>query len=120
MSAGSFEYSKYESNAGNVYRIRVQPETLALDIGGNTNTPPAGDIDSEGTVKVSGGKRSFGVIPRSVSLAFTGALPDGYSGDNVRVPILTQATYDAISSSATGTYLGVGVEVVGKSPEQVR
>lgn len=122
MSAGAFTNSKYESNSGSIYRIRVQPETAAATIGGTANTAPAGAIDQEVSAQVSGGKRSIGMNARTISLSFTGSLPTGYAGPSVRIPVLQSATYDAWTATAgqTGTYLGVAVEVLGQSPETKR
>lgn len=121
MSAGVFIYSKYERNDGSIQRIRIQPETLAAELPTATpNAAPAGAIDTATTVRARGSKRAFGVRARQVTLQFTGALPDGYSGDPVSIPILTNAVFNGIALGTTGTYLGQAVEVVGSSSEQVR
>lgn len=120
MSAGEFVRSRYESDAGNVHPIRVQPETIAATIG-SANTAPAGTIDLSISAKVSGGRRELGLIARKVRLAFTGAAPTGYAEDSiVSIPILTPTVYDGIAVGTTGTYLGAAVEVVGKTPESSR
>lgn len=121
MSAGDFQYSRYESNAGDIYRIRVQPETLALDIAGAVNDPPAGAINTPSTVRVNQSSRAFGVKARSVSLRWTGAPPAGYSGDPIsRVPVLQAATFDGANLGDAVTYLGAAAELIGKSAESVR
>lgn len=123
MSAGPFERSKYESNDGEIYSIRVQPETLALTLGGSANAAPTGAVTQEVSARVSGGNRQIGLKARAVSLAWTGTPPTGYkAGELVRVPILTEDLYDSVTGNGatTGTYLGVGVAVVGKLPERVR
>lgn len=121
MSAGDFKYSRYEADNGNVYRIRIQPETENLAIGAVSNGPPAGAINSQGTVRVSNGKRAFGVTPRAVTLQWVDTPPAGYDADGyVRVPILEPTTYTGYNLDETGTYLGQAVKVVGKSPEYVR
>jgi hypothetical protein len=120
MSSGEFSNSKYESNSGRVYFAKVQPETLALDIGGSTNDAPAGAIDQEVSAKMNGSRREIGVNARSVSLSWTASPPTGYDANGVvRVPIMTPTFFDSITRGATGTYLGAAVEVVGKSPEAV-
>ena len=112
--------AKYEADDGTIYRIRVQPETLAASIGG-VNASPGGSVDGQGTVRVGGGARQFGIRARSVSVRFTGTPPTGYDeGEILRVPILTPSRYASISLGTTGTYLGVPCEVVGKNPERVR
>jgi len=57
---------------------------------------------------------------RYVTLGFTGAPPTGYSGDPVRVPVLDPAAFANYTLGATGTYLGVGVEVLGRVGETVK
>lgn len=120
MSAGDFVNSKYQSDEGGIYGIRVQPETLALTIEGTTNFAPTGAIDQEGLARVSGSRRRIGIKARSVRFRFTAAPPEGgyAAGDILTLPILTQAAYNAIPrSGGTGTYLGTAIEVVGKSPQ---
>lgn len=119
--AGPFaQGARYEADDGTVYRIRVQPETLAASIGG-VNASAAGAVDGQGTVRVGGGNRKFGIKARAVSIRFTGTPPTGYDeGEILRVPIMTPTRYSSIALGTTGTYLGVACEVVGKSPERVR
>lgn len=122
MSAGAFTSSKYESNSGAIYRMRVQEETINAIIGPVANSPVASAVDQEVSAKASGGKREIGMIARTVTLRFTGAPPANYSGDDVTIPVLTQATFDSWTTPAsqTGTYLDADVEVVGQSAERKR
>lgn len=121
MSAGTFTDSKYEAGNGTIYNCRIQPETAACVLGGTANAAPAGAATSEVSARSSGSKRAYGVTMRSVVLRFTGAAPDGYSGDDVSIPILTPALFNAIiAKTTTGTYLGAAVRVISKSGEQVR
>lgn len=120
MSSGAFVYSRYELNNGDIARIRVQPETLAANIGG-VNAAPAGAVTLPVTVRTSNGNRQFGIKPRTVTLKWTATVPDGYKeGSLVTIPLLTPTIYDALLPGTAGTYLGVAVEVVGRSPERVR
>lgn len=120
MSSGVFTNSRYETNAGAIHRIRVQPETLTASIG-SANAAPTGTIDSAGTVRVGGGNREFGIKARSVTLRWTTNPPGGYAENQyIRLPILTETLYDSINLGDTGTYLSTGVTVVGKNPERVR
>lgn len=120
--AGSFQRAKYSTDTGTVVNVRVQPETLALDIGGNTNDEPSGNRAAGWpSAKVSGGRRTIGINCRSVSLQFTGTPPTGYKALGIiSVPIMTKATYDLITQGDTGTYLGAAVEVIGKSGEVIK
>ena len=123
MSAGEFQKAVYETNEGNFASVRVQPETLAAQVDSVTNAEGAGPVNQEARAQVGKGKRTIGINCRTVTLRFTAAPPDGYSGDPVTIPALTPAFYDACnpnSDTATGTYLGVAVEAVGRSPETVR
>ena len=120
MSSGTFSSSKYETDAGAIHRIRVQPETLLANVGG-ANSAPAGAIDTPGTVRVGGGNRQFGVKARSITVRWSTTPPTGYAENQyVRIPVLTKARYDGINAGDTGTYLGSAVTVVGKNPERVR
>ena len=120
MSSGNFAFSKYESNAGNVYNARVQPETLLLTIDGNANDEPAGAIDSEGSARMNGGRRTIGINARAVYVSFDESPPTGYSeNETIKLPIMTQAVWNGIAKGQTGTYLGGTVRVVGKVPEYV-
>lgn len=123
MSAGEFEISVYETNAGNFAGVKVQPETLEAIVDNTTNVAGAGPVNQEGRASVSGGKRSNGINCRTVTLEWTAAPPDGYSGDPVTIPALTPAFYAACNpnnASATGSYLGAAVRAYGRSPETVK
>jgi len=120
MSAGAFEISKYETDSGAIHPIRVQPETLAATIDGNTNAAPAGAVDGLGSASVSRGRRANGINARLVRLRFSGTPPTGYlTNGTVTIPALTPEVYDAAIKGATGTYLGASVIVSGRSPETV-
>ena len=117
MSAGNFLRSRYESDAGNIHPIRVQPENIAANIN-SANAAPTGDIDVAISARVSGGSRQLGLTARKIRHAFTATPPTGYAADSiVTIPILTRAVFNAISTTDPGTYLGVAVEVVGKTSE---
>ncbi len=124
MSAGNFVQTRYESNAdtgGGIYPIRVQPETLLLDIGGTVNSPPAAPADQPIFARARKGTREYGVGARAVRLRFTpGSIPTGYSGDEVVVPIMTAALFANATPGSTGTYLSAPVTVVSRLPERVR
>lgn len=123
MSAGTFDRVKYQADdarGGGIYRMRVQSETLGLTDGTLTNSEPTGDVDQRIRAKVSKTRREIGLGPRKLLLAFTGVLPDTYSGDSVLVPILTPATFAAWSVEGTElTYLNVPVEVIGSVSEDL-
>ncbi len=123
MSAGAFTSTFYEmsgENGGFVLRCRVQPETLAATIGGSANAGVAGPATAPGSATISQGRRTAGVNMRYVTLGWTGDAPEGYSGDPVRIPVLDPDVFEDWTLGATGTYLGEGVEVLGRSSETVK
>lgn len=122
MSAGAFTNSRYTADDGTIYPIRVQPETLALTLGGTANTAPTGAVTGKIRARTSGGRRRYGVHARKVAIRFTGAVPDGYAANSIiTLPILQPALYNAlVSGGTTGTYLGNAVEVVYKTAEKTK
>lgn len=123
MSAGAFTdtfYTLDTGNGGGTARARVQPETLAASINSAANAGATGPATLPVSASASNGIREYGIRMRQVTLRFTGALPDGYSGDDVSIPVMLEATFASWAIGQTGTYLGSPVEVVGRSPERVR
>lgn len=124
MSAGNFDITFYESTdlGGAIMIAKVQPETLLLFINGTANTAAAGPATIPLRIKVSGGNNEYGVKPRKVTIAFTDQadLPDGYSGEELTIPVMTQAAYAQYTVGSTGTYLGSPVQVISRIPERSR
>lgn len=121
MSAGRFINTRYQTNTGAIHSIRVQPETTLATFQGGDNEPPSGIATGLGSVKISNSNRSFGIKPRMVTISWSGAVPDGYEpGRTLRIPVLTPDTWNAIpAKGGVGVYLGLPVDVVGKSPERI-
>jgi hypothetical protein len=126
MSAGQFLDSKYASNDGLVFPVRLQPETLALTLGGTANTATADAIDAGlPTLVTRKSRKGFGVHPRSVTVRLTadgtGQTAD-YEAEGTlhTIPVLQAATWEGYTKGATGTYLGIACILVSKTPEQVR
>lgn len=123
MSAGAFTKAFYVDDQSRTCPIKVQPETLTFTVAGTANTGPTGPASAGAPrVKVSGGKRQYGVIARKVYFRFTTGGPTGYKPNSVMsLPVLQPSNYAAYKaasiSGATGTYLGGTVEVVGVSAE---
>lgn len=119
MSAGIFEAGKYQTAAGDIFACRAQPETKALSIQNTANAYPQGDVDQPFPIRLRVGKRSRGLIPRTVTVRFTAAPPAGYlaDGDHV-VPVFQQSVWDTYTQTPDreGTYLGVDCKVVGFYP----
>lgn len=122
MSAGAFIRSFYETNGGAIARIRVQPETELAQIGGAPNDAPAGPATVTTTVKVSKGRREYGIGPRKIGVVFDpGEEPDDYKlGSVVYVPVLTRASYLAVAVGDAITYLGGTARVISKLEESIR
>lgn len=123
MSAGNFEKFLYETDAGNVAVCVAQPETEGAVINTVANSNGTGTVNQEASVRVSAGKSSHGIIPRTVTLAWTGAPPTGYAANGrIVIPAFTRAFYEACNPNdpaAVGTYLGAAVRAAGRSPERV-
>jgi len=122
MSAGAYIRSFYETNGGGIARIRLQPETELANIGGTVNDAPAGPPTIATSVKVSKGRREYGISPRKVGFVFDdGEAPEGYKeGQLYYIPVLTRAVYDSFAVGDTITYLdGVG-DIVSKLEESIK
>lgn len=124
MSAGPFVIANYESTElnGQIMPCKVQPETLALFVAGTANEASTAAITLPLRVNVSGGNQEYGVKPRKVTVSFTDEtdIPEGYTGDDLVIPVMTQAAYSVYLVGTTGTYLGSPVQVIGRSPERAR
>ncbi len=127
MSAGKFDLDgKYESDVGNVYRCRPQPETKALTLDGTANAYPSGNVTAGiGSITLTKSKRSLGVIPRTVTIRLT-ADPTGEQGDyegegtSFVIPVFDPATWQTYSIGDVGTYLSTACVCDFKAPEQIR
>lgn len=124
MSAGPFEFSRYQTDTFPTEQImiaKIQPETGTLVLGGAVNLPGGPTVTLPLRVRISGGQNELGVKARFVSLkwATVADTPDGYSPNGIlRVPIMGKALWDAIDPGiTTGSYLGSPVVVTGKTPE---
>jgi len=120
MSSGAFKISKYSSTkTGLVHPIRIQPETLDLTLGGNSNDEPSGAVSSPISAQVSQGKRSLGLNARTVTVTWAGTPPTGYAaGGSITLPWLDEANFSTLVRGTTGTYLETACRVVGTSEEK--
>lgn len=122
MSAGVFVNSKYEAtyDPTRIHPIRVQPETALQSLGEDS----LAGINNPISARVSAGKRSKGLIARSITMRLNDATPiAGYKpGSVTRIPILTNADFAAASAQvgAERTYLAGTWTVIGRSPEIAR
>ena len=114
MSAGVFAASIYGTDTGQGLPCRIQPETISAFNPASAVTV----VPGVGRIRLSNGRRQFGISPRTVSGTWL-TPPSGYqAGGSVKIPILTLTTYQAIVLGATLTYLGGTFKVVGKTPEK--
>lgn len=118
MSAGVFTRSFYQTDAGQVRSIKIQPETLTAQ-GSNTVAGPATE---RGNVYASiGNRRRYGVHARYLTLAWAATVPDGYDpNSNVHCIILSPTYFNSLSEGNTFTYLGVATTIVGLNGERRR
>ena len=124
MSSGTFTNSRYQASYGDglaIHPIRVQPETIAASVGSVTNAPPSGAVNNPIQARATGGRRSFGLVARFVTLRAPATdQPDNYQPLGfTRIPALTETFYDACTKDAVVTYLGSSYTVSGRSGERV-
>jgi len=124
MSQGPFTTSRYESDIlGTIHPIRVQPETLAITLGGTANAAPAGTAVKP-SAQVSQSKRAIGINARTVTFKFAaGSEPEGYKPDSpISVPWLqnNSAFTSAVPGITAVVAYGSTAILVGTSPEKVR
>lgn len=120
MSQGAFVSSKYQSDNGDIYAIRVQPDTLLANVG-VPNTAPTGAVDQVLRARARKNRGALGMGARQARVRFTGAPPTGYLANSIiSVPILTSAAFTQIVADQVGTYLGAAIIVVGTTPENKR
>lgn len=97
--------SKYQSNSGGVYRIRLD----AAKAGITGNAAPTGaitDPNVEVEVSEAGSRRKFGLHPRGVRYRRVGTGADLNKVFTVFVPALTEASQTALLATDPITYKG--------------
>lgn len=130
MSSGTTIPSVYTTDEGLNFPCRIQPETALLDfdlgnIGTDLNVPATATPDGGlPTIKLSTGRREYGVSPRKIIVQFGNTvgtdLPQGYEPSG-RVPIVVfdRNKFDAVSRGQQIGYLGVTATVRRKLSEQI-
>lgn len=130
MSAGNFVTVRYAAtyNGGTpIHPIRVNASTLEAAVGGVTNASPTGAVNNPIKARVQGGRRSFGLLARRVSLRSPATNPPaGYLANSITtIPALTVAFFNACDPTANNgqgaevSYLGATFRAVGRSSERV-
>ena len=121
--AGPFSIAKYESSEGTfIYKIKVQPETIAASFGSTSNAEPSGARTAFlPSAVVSRSRRSIGVHPRTVSVKVTATGVSAANAVNsiLQIPILSKASYAAIKEGDVGVYQGDTIVVVTRHPENI-
>lgn len=121
MSAGSFINSRYQSDDGTIHQIKLQPETVAMTVGGTANAAPTGAIDSVFAAEVNRGAKAYGLKPRKINVSFEGEPPTGYRPyTSLSLPILTTDLFEAISDNDVVVYNGGSGKVSSKVAENIR
>jgi hypothetical protein len=121
MSSGAFETGRYScTKTGGVHKIKVQPETKGLTLGGVANAYAADPIDSVPSAKVSSSRRKIGITPRTVTIKMTAAGAGLAVGSIVRLPWFVGTTWNALADGAVGTYQATACELLGTSAEGVK
>lgn len=117
MSSGSFVNSKYETDAGAIRPIRVQPETIAAAWNPAASGTAQGDL-----VRVSGGRRRIGMKARSVTLKQNiGSPVNGFQPvRSVTLPVMTPTAFQSLTVGESVTYDGGTYTVAGKSSQAGR
>ena len=115
MSEGKFSKSFYESDDGEVFLARVQPETIAP-----WNPAPAGPSDIGISANMTGGQRQNGMNARYILATWkAGAAPTGYEPEaTVKLPILLATAHIAIKKGDELAYNGGTIVVTGKTGEK--
>lgn len=112
---GPFTLSKYESDEGTIYPIKVQPETITT-----FNAEPSGSVTGKLFVKVSNHKRSYGISPRRVTLGIEVGTAPLQATKYLTLPILSKASFDALVIGQTASYDGQSWKVQSKIKESGR
>lgn len=121
MSSGAFETGRYGcTKTAGIHKIKVQPETKTLTLGGQANAYAADPIDSVPSAKVSSSRRQLGITPRTVTIRMTAAGAGLSVGSVIRVPWFVDTTWNALADGAVGTYQGIACELVGTGSESVK
>lgn len=116
MSAGQFIEAFYQTDALEIGRCQVQPETLDLTISGVENVSNSGPASLPVDIRMNGKANRFSIRARYVVVRWGGTPPAGYLPEGLlRIPVLLPATYTGYIQAgrgATGTYLNTGIVLV--------
>jgi hypothetical protein len=100
MSSGNFVNSFYEANNGDIYAIRLQPETIDAAF----NPAPAGPADQPTRARVSGSRRGYGMFARMANFSRQVGTPPNAVSVGLRLPILTPDAANELEPNDTISY----------------
>ena len=110
----AFSDVKYEADSGQIYRIRLSEEKLAV-----AGAEPSGAVTSPLFVKISKTNREFGIRPRYVGLAReVGTAPDTFNKYAV-LPVLTPTDFNSPTYALEEIVLidGISWEIISRNGE---
>lgn len=122
MSAGRFSEFKYEMENGLITFVRLQPETVAANIGAaEVNSEPAGEADAGlPSAKVSLNDGEIGIRPRYVTGKWESDVPTDYDDRGIiKLSILSIASKAEFTKGKIVNYLGGTIKIGRVFPEQV-
>lgn len=105
MSRGDFTDAFYETDSGEICKVRVQPETLAATIGGTANASATGPATQLASAIVRKGKRQIGVGCRLVGIKWD-TPPTDYTGEIAYIPVMSPTLFNSLSGGEAVTYNG--------------
>lgn len=107
----AFRNKKYESDAGDIHPIRISSGYEAA-----AGAEPSGEINNDIKVKVTKTNREHGLRPRLVVVSRTVGTGDNTFKRYARIPMLTEAAYDAFAVPISINGLSY-TDLVSKQPE---
>ena len=98
-----FIISKYERDDGTIAPIRLKATTVTA-----VNTVPDGNRTGE-YARVSGGRRTYGTVARTITLSRSIGGDAAFSGGtvSVQIPILSKAVFDGLADGTAFVYGGL-------------
>ena len=123
MSAGNFNNYNYIDDNGVTHFVRLQPETLSLDIGGVVNNEPTATPDEfTYTLNTKESRKKNGIHAREINIRLTadggaGKLVEYAAGTTHAITWLDPTTFPSVVKNQTGTYQGIPCVVVSPVKE---
>lgn len=117
--AGVFISSKYKADNGDVYRVKIQPETALLAFGSAQNASTVNPVNQPRQLRIRKTVKETGLTSRKIGVKWVSSVPATYKQATILyIPILTPELFAAIQLDQQATYLGGIVTVVSKLSER--